>query len=184
MTPAYRVIHLFKEIDQESVNEVSKLIIQINDSDEKMKEYAKTIGCEYNPEPIKLYIDSYGGECYPGFGLVSLIETSKTPVHSIVTGSAMSCALLISSSCHKRSAMEHSTLMFHSLNTVEWGKLQDVREGMIQTEEVSNKIKKITGRHTKMTNKQMEKIFKNKIDWYMNSKEALKHGFIDEIIKE
>ena len=88
-----RVITL-GDIDSELVNEVIQLIYEINEEDAKKTQ----------KEPIKLIINSFGGELYSGLALVDVIDNSQTPVHTICHGSAMSMALIIYAAGHKRLA--------------------------------------------------------------------------------
>jgi ATP-dependent Clp protease protease subunit len=70
---------------------------------------------EYKPKPIKIHIDSYGGAVYQCFGLLGIIKSSKTTIHTLVTGCAMSCGFLIAIAGHKRFAYEKSTYLYHLL---------------------------------------------------------------------
>ena len=66
-------------------------------------------------EPIKLYINSGGGECYSGLELVSVMQFIQSPVHTVVLGCAASMAAVIASSGEKghRKALKYSRFMIH-----------------------------------------------------------------------
>jgi len=101
-SPIPRNLFLAKQVDQDSINSISKAIIEINEDDEYLSKIYSAHDLIYNPKPIKLYIDSYGGYVYQCMGLLGIMKASKAPIHTIVTGCAMSCGFLISVSGHKR----------------------------------------------------------------------------------
>jgi ATP-dependent Clp protease protease subunit len=87
--PKERNLFLAKQVDQDSINQISKAIIAINEDDEYVSKIYNAHDFEYKPKPIKLYIDSYGGLVYQCMGLLGIMKASKIPVHTIVTGCAM-----------------------------------------------------------------------------------------------
>lgn len=180
--PHSRNLFLAKQVDQDSINSITKAIIEINESDEYVSKIYEAHDLEYNPKPIKLYIDSYGGYVYQCMGLLSIMKSSKAPVHTIVTGCAMSCGFLISVSGHKRFGYPKATYMYHQVSSVAAGKVKDLEEDVIETKRLQKMIEDITIENTKITEKKLEKIYKTKKDWFMDSTEALKLKVIDEII--
>ena len=181
-TPKDRNVLFNKQVTQESIGELSKQIIEINHDDKYISELNKLHGYTYTPKPIKLYIDSYGGAVYQCFGLLGLIEKSKTPIHTIVTGCAMSCGFLMSISGHKRFAYNKSTLLYHQISGVEYGKMKDIEEGIIEMRHLQKLVEQHTINHTKISREKLKQVYKEKIDWFITAKEALKLGVIDEII--
>ena len=57
--PKYRNLYLPEQVNQESMNKLSKSIIEINESDAHLKKLYALYGITYDPQPIKRYIDSY-----------------------------------------------------------------------------------------------------------------------------
>ena len=161
--PRSRNLYLPKQVDQASMNELTKGILEINESDKHLSKLYSVYNLEYTPSPIKIFIDSYGGQVYQCFGLIGVMESSDTPVHTIVTGAAMSCGFIILINGHKRFAYNHATPLYHQVST---GFLEDM-----------------TLRLTKISKKKLNDILKNKKDWYMTSESALELGVIDSIIK-
>lgn len=180
--PMARDLFFSKGVDQASMEELTKQIIEINENDDKLKKIYDIYGFDYKPRPIKMFIDSYGGYVYQCFGLLSVMEKSKTPIHTIVTGAAMSCGFMILICGHKRFAYENATPMYHQVGSGTWGKLKDLEEDIEETKRLQNKIEEITLKKTKISKKKLEKVYKTKRDWYMNATEAVKQGVVDEII--
>ena len=181
-SPMNRNLFLAKQVDQASINEISKAIIAINEDDEYISKMYSIYDITYNPKPIKLYIDSYGGYVYQCFGLLGIMRASKAPVHTIVTGCAMSCGFLISISGHKRYGYERSTYLYHQVGGGAFGKSKDMEEELIEMLRLQKQVEEITLQQTGITAKKLERIYKAKKDWYMDSIEAIKLKVIDEII--
>lgn len=180
--PKSRNLYLPEQVNQESMNKLTKAIIEINESDEYLRQLYGLHGIELTPAPIKIYIDSYGGAVYQCFGLLGVIERSQTPVHTIVTGCAMSCGFMILISGHKRFGYDMSTPLYHQVSTGFRGKVQDMEESLEETKRLQKKIEDITLRRTNIPKKKLTQVLKNKVDWYMTAEEALGLGVIDEII--
>lgn len=179
--PKARNLYLAKQVDQDSINSLTKEIIDITENDKFLKDYYKLYNLEYNPEPIKIYIDSYGGYVYQCFGLLSIMEANATPIHTIVTGCAMSCGFLIAISGHKRFGYE--THLYHQVSGGVVGKVLDMEEDIEETKRLQTMVEEVTIEKTNISKKKLNEIYKGKKDWYISSSEALELGAIDEIIK-
>lgn len=179
-----RKIYLSREIssldDEDGINEylsdigqIIKFIIDINDQDRKLPPEDR--------KPIKIYINSPGGNVSEGFPLVSAIELSKTPVYTINIGTWASMAFLIGIAGHKRFALPHTEFLLHegqlfTVGTV--GSVQDTVDfNKRYKEEV---IKTHILKHSKMVSEEYDATSRR--ENYMLPKDALKYGFIDEIV--
>jgi len=180
--PKERNLYLAKQVNQESINSITKSIIEINDNDEHLVKLYGIHDVEYKPKPIRIYIDSYGGQVYQCMGLVGVMQKSDTPVHTIVTGAAMSAGFIITIAGHKRFAYEHSTLMYHQASSIKSGKVKDIEEKLIQTKKLQTWMEDMTVDLTKISRSRVKEVYDNKEDWYMTADEAKKVGAIDEII--
>ena len=180
--PKDRNLYLAKQVDQGSMNELSRAIIDINQDDKYIAKIAELNGMTYTPKPITIYIDSYGGYVYQCLGLLGIMGKSEVAIHTIVTGAAMSCGFLISISGHKRFAYDGATLMYHQVSSGTGGKLKEMEEDVMETKRLQKILESHTIAKTKLTKKQLKENFEAKKDWFMNSKEALKFGVIDEIV--
>jgi ATP-dependent Clp protease protease subunit len=180
--PKNRNLYLAQQVDQASINTISKEIIEINEDDANIAKVYAMNDLVYNPKPIKLYIDSYGGYVYQCFGLLGIMQKSKVPVHTIVTGCAMSCGFLIAISGHKRFGYEKATYMYHQVSSATRGKVKDMEEDIIETVRLQKMIEEHTLEHTKISAKKLAQVYKGKRDWFIDSTEALKLKVIDELI--
>jgi ATP-dependent Clp protease protease subunit len=181
-SPRARKLYLAAQVNQKSMNDLTKAIIGINEHDRLLEKLYPAYNVEYTPPPIEIYIDSYGGAVYQCFGLLGVMEKSVTPVHTIATGAAMSCGFMILISGHKRFGYRHSTPLYHQVSTGFWGKVKDMEENLEQTKKLQKKIEEITLERTNISKKKLKEILKNKVDWYMTAEEALALGVIDGIL--
>jgi len=182
--PEDRIIYFTRQFDQASIADITRRIISINKSDAKLKKLYKISGLKYKPQPIKIFIDSYGGQVYQCFGLLSVMKASKTEIHTIVTGAAMSCGFMMLISGHKRYAYSLSTPLYHQVSSVAWGKLKDMEEDVQETKRLQKIIEDITYERTNITRKRLKEVFKGKKDWFMSADEALRLGVVDEILTD
>lgn len=133
-------------------------------------------------EPIKIYIDSWGGSLIDGFEIIDAIKASKTPVHTYVTGAAYSCGLMIALAGDHRYAYPHSSFLFHEGSI--GSEMQDAHKFKKYAEFYNTQLeqmKQFILENTKITEEEYDKISKDD-NWY-TTEQALEKGFIDEVIK-
>lgn len=183
--PKKRLIFFAGDVDQEKIGyNVKKHIIDINDSDILIKNLALVYGFDYTPQPIKLYLDSYGGDIYTTMGLVGVIESSITPVHTYITGSAMSAGFLILISGHKRFCYKYSSLMYHQISGESSGQARQQELDVEENRRIMEIMEDIVLSKTKISKRKLKQVYNTKDDWYISPEEALKLSIIDEIILE
>jgi len=180
--PLDRTILFNEQVDQKTIGDVTQKILDINADDTYLKKLYKINGLKYKRQPIKIFIDSYGGYVYQIMGLVSIIETSKTPIHTICTGAAMSCGFILLISGHRRFAYKHSTPMYHQVSSGGWGKVAEIEENVQECKRLQDWLVDHTLANTEITDKVLKKNFKEKKDWYMTAEEARDLRVIDEIL--
>lgn len=180
--PANRNLFLAQQVDQDSMNALSKAIIDIREHDELLKKTYAMHHLSYDPQPIVIYIDSYGGAVYQCFGLLSIMKDKGTPVNTVVTGCAMSCGFMIAIHGAHRKIHKHGTMMYHQVSTGAHGKVADIKEELIEAMRLQKMIEDMTLENTKITKKKLEKVYKKKQDWYLDAEHSLKWGCVDEII--
>ena len=134
----------------------------------------------YRSKPINIYIDSYGGYIYQCLGLLSVMNKSKTPIHTYVTGAAMSCGFMILIHGHKRFGYELSTPLYHQPSGGAWGTSKDIEESAKEIRRLRKIFEKLTVSRTNITKKKLRKIYKNKKDWFMTAEQAKNLGVIDK----
>lgn len=129
--------------------------------------------------PIKIYIDSNGGNLEACFTIIDAITMSKTPVWTINIGKAYSAGFFIFITGHKRFAYSNSSFLFHEGST---GIYQDANKFKNYADfykQQLERLRAITLKHTQIEPEEYDKHVKD--DWWFNVDEALKYGVTDKI---
>lgn len=120
----------------------------------------------------------------PAFAICDQIKCSETPVWIYASGEACSAGFLILVCGDRRMAYENASIMYHQLSwRSDYDKVRTIDEHNEQVKKDQEKLEKFVLDNTKITKDQLEHINERKQDWWMDAKEALKLGVIDEIIK-
>jgi ATP-dependent Clp protease protease subunit len=180
--PKKRTLYLASQVTQKSMNDLTKALVDINEDDCYLHRLYQIHDLDYKPKPIKLYIDSYGGAVYQCMGLLGVMGKSTTPIHTIVTGAAMSCGFMILICGHERFGYTHSTPLYHQVSTGFYGKVKDMEASLEETQRLQKKIEEITIAKTRISEKKLKEVLKHKTDWFMTATEALSLGVIDKIL--
>lgn len=168
-------ILLLNGIDEAVGDAITHLIIMWNMAD-------KGIPVEERV-PIKLFIDSSGGDLTSALMMADAITLSKTPVYTINMGTAYSGGLLVFVTGHKRYSFPSASFLFHegstSLGSIDAGKFKNYA-GYYSN--LIDRMKNYIIKNTKVD----EELYKEKSrdDWWFFVDEAIELGFCDEIITE
>lgn len=175
-----RVIFINEDIKASSVSEAIIAIQRINEYDAKQEEKYK----KYDRKPIKLYIDSYGGEVYSGLALVNLMTSSKTPIHTYCYSKAMSMGAMIFIAGHKRYIHKNATIMIHQLLSGAFGELKNIEERVESLDELNSILFKIIRKRTNVSKKKLKEIKNLKRDWFIIGKKNIKLGIATDLITD
>lgn len=135
-------------------------------------------------QDIHMYINCPGGDIDDTLAIYDTMRFLKCDIATYCVGSASSGAALImaAGTKGKRFSLPHAKIMIHQPWGYIGGQASDMR---IQAEEII-KVKKIIveiiSKHTGKAPEQIEKDTER--DRYMDAKEALAYGLIDEILEE
>lgn len=134
-------------------------------------------------KPVRLYINSPGGEITEGFSLLSAVEISKTPIYTINVGEWCSMAFLIGITGHKRFAMPHTTFLMHEGTSFAGGSASKMQDRAKFNERFKQEvIKPHVLKHSKMNGVDYDAL--ERVELYMLPEDALMRGFIDEIVTD
>jgi ATP-dependent Clp protease protease subunit len=169
-----RTYTLSGEIDEVASKDIIDFISTVNDIDNNVSPSER--------KPINIILNSMGGVMYDGFAIIGAIEQSKTPVHITCMGSAMSMALAILVSGHYRTGHSLSTYMYHEcLDNISYEKMSVIKENLDEGNRLMEMYDDYILSKTKLTRRKLNKVKKDKSDWYFGANEALEFGLIDEI---
>ena len=173
-----RNLFLNGEINSSSVQNIIESILNINEEDERLeKQYNNVIRT-----PIKLFINSNGGNVYDGFALVDIVRNSTTPIHTITVGSAMSMGLLIYAVGHKRYVGEYATLMFHDVSSAIVDKLEGMKDRMEELRKIQAMICTIVTNNSNIPLNTLAVKLNQREDWYITAQEALEYKLADDYL--
>lgn len=167
---------IIREIDEFTGSSVGQYIQFYNELDEQNE-----IPVEERI-PIKIYLDSPGGDMSSTFTAIDSIRMSKTPIWTINIGMSYSGGFFIFIAGHKRFAYNLSSFLFHEGATMAGGDAGKFRNYTDFYKKQLEKLKNLTLDYTKITDEQYEKHIND--DWWIDAAEALELGICDEIINE
>lgn len=173
--PTYRNIFLSEDIKAESVKNIIETIMKINYDDDCKEEDYK----DWKREPIKLFINSFGGSVYDGLSLIDVIKQSKTPVYTISIGSSMSMGFWIYLAGHKRFVGEHATLMFHDITSWIWDKTAGIKQELNEMLRLQKILCKEITNSSIVEQETLEDYINRKAEWYIPACEAIELRLAD-----
>ena len=131
-------------------------------------------------QPIKVYIDSGGGDLMATFTIIDAIKLSKTPVYTINIGMAYSGGFFTFLAGHHRVCYKNSSFLFHEGSTAQWGDAHKFNNFADFYKRILKRLKNHVIEHTDITEEEYEKHIKD--DWWLTPEEALEYGICDEIL--
>lgn len=170
-----RRLYINDEIDDSIITDIGYHILRYNRLDKGMKPEER--------KPITLYINTDGGGLYSANSLISLIESSVTPVHTVNLGRCFSAGFLLFIAGKKRYALDNSIFLLHEgqngdINAT--GKYFD--RASFEKNVIEKKVKDYVLEKTAITPKMYDRNYR--VEWYMDSEKAKELGACDYIIGE
>lgn len=174
-----RVIYLEGEIggdedplDRNSLG-IAKMIIEYNRDDRGVANEKR--------KPIKIFINSIGGDALGTLILVNVIALSKTPVHTINLCQAASAAGYVLASGHKRFALPGTSVLIHSGSVYYGGDREKVDTARKHLDKLTKGLNDMLFERTGID----QKTFKAKApkEWYLDAEECVKYGVVDKIVE-
>lgn len=163
------------ESGDSSISELIMRIMRYNREDKGIKPKDR--------KPIMLYINSPGGDVIEVFGLVSAIETSRTPVYTVNIGQWSSMAFLIGITGDKRYSLPNMTFLLHDGWTGAENSVNKVCDQILFEKHYEKKVvRSHVLKYTKIAKKTYKKIKRKEM--YFLPELALKYGVIDEIVDD
>jgi ATP-dependent Clp protease protease subunit len=164
------VVIRVRKFDETSAKEFSNLMRKANNSGQPI---------------VPVIVDSYGGQVYSLFSMVSDINHSKIPVATIVQGKAMSCgALLFSFGTEGHRYMDpDATLMIHDVSSMSWGKVEEIEASAKETSRLNKKVYQMMAKNCGMRKNYFLDLIHEKghADWFLEGDEAVKHNLANHL---
>ncbi len=164
-----RIIILSGEIDDNLANSIVAQLLYLD---------------SINTDTINLYINSPGGSITAGMAIYDTMNFIKSDVSTICIGMAASMAafLLSSGKKGKRFCLPNSEVMIHQPLGGAQGQATEIKIAAERILKLKDKLNTILAKNTGKSLKQIERDTER--DNFMDSKEALEYGIIDNVIKK
>lgn len=133
-------------------------------------------------EPVKVFIDSPGGDVDAGFAIFDMIRFVKPDVYTIGMGLVASAGalILLAAPKERRLGLPNSHYLIHQPLSGIRGVATDIEIHARELERTRERINQIIAEETGKTVKAVEKDTDR--DYWMTAQEAVDYGLIDRII--
>ncbi|MDR1318167.1 MAG: ATP-dependent Clp protease proteolytic subunit [Treponema sp.] len=133
-------------------------------------------------DPIRVFIDSPGGDADAGYAIFDMIRFVKPPVWTIGMGLVASAAAIIqlASPRERRIGLPNSHYLIHQPLSGIRGVATDIEIHSRELDKLREKINRLIAGETGAAFEQVEKDTDR--DYWMNAEEAVKYGLISRIV--
>ena len=162
-----RTILLSGEIDKELSEKTIRQLLLLEDMGD---------------DPIKVFIDSPGGDAYAGYAIFDIIRFVKPPVLTIGMGLVASAAalILLASPKERRFGLPNSQYLIHQPLSGIRGVATEIEIHARELEKLRVRINKVIADETGKPIEQVEKDTDR--DYWMDAGEALNYGLINRVV--
>jgi ATP-dependent Clp protease protease subunit len=135
-------------------------------------------------KPIRMYINSPGGQVYAGMAIYDTMQQVECPVSTVAVGftASFGTVLLTAGTEGMRYALPNATIHMHQPLGGAQGQASDIA---IQAQEIlrlRNTLNRILSKHTGQAIDKIEQDTDR--DIYMSAQEAKEYGLVDEVLTE
>ncbi|MGX8685626.1 MAG: ATP-dependent Clp protease proteolytic subunit [Spirochaetales bacterium] len=163
-----RSIILSGEINKDSADKVIRDLLVLDSESKK---------------PVKIYINSPGGDVDAGYAIYDMIRFVSSPVTLIGTGLVASAAalILLAVPAERRVGLPNSSYLIHQPLSKMRGNATEIEIHALQLEKIKAKINKVISDATGKSMAQVEKDTDR--DHWLNAQEALEYGLISRVVE-
>jgi ATP-dependent Clp protease protease subunit len=137
-----------------------------------------------NPDKeIQMFINSPGGEIYPGLAIYDTMQMLRAPISTIAVGwtASLGTVLLAAGKQGRRFALPHSTIHMHPAGGGARGYAPDVEIQYKELKRMQDLLHSILAKHTGQTPAKISEDFDR--DYFMDAHQAVAYGLIDEVLR-
>lgn len=131
--------------------------------------------------PIKLFIDSPGGDVVAGLSIIDVIKASETPVWTINFSKAYSMAFHVLINGDRRFAFKNSSFLLHDGSEGGFDSSSKFRDRLKFSDSLEQITRQNVIERTKITKREYE--LNARREWYMLVPEAKELGVIDDVVE-
>ncbi|AYV80684.1 MAG: hypothetical protein Harvfovirus4_48 [Harvfovirus sp.] len=177
-------VHYYADVTLSNITSLQKEIDTVIETLSSKSLLVKVLDFDIKFPPIVLHINSPGGSIFAAFMFIDYMTQVKRKYpdikfHSVVEGRAASAATLISVTTDKRFISEYGYMLIHQLSSVSMGKYNELKDDMVNSDKLMERIKQIYKKHTKVPQEQLDEILSH--DLYWDADTCKRYGLIDHI---
>jgi ATP-dependent Clp protease protease subunit len=139
---------------------------------------------EESTDPIRVFIDSPGGDADAGYAIFDMMRFVKPPITMIGMGLVASAAaiIILAAPKERRVGLPNSHYLIHQPMSGTRGVATEIEIHAKELEKLHQKINRLIADET---GQPMEKVGKDTDrDYWMNAEEAVSYGLLSRVIKE
>jgi len=171
-------IYFYSYVDGDRCLALIKQILEIDKNLRVERESRRLLSGDFTP--IWLHINSPGGSIFDALAVADQITGIKTPVYSVAEGMCASAATLLSMCCKKRFILKNTFMLIHQFSGFMYGKHEEFVDKMKMNTMLLEKMVQFYIENSKLEEQAIRDMLKR--DSWFDAEEALKNGFVDEII--
>ena len=137
----------------------------------------------YPNDPIRVYIDSSGGELDSLNSMIATMQSVPNKIHTICLGKAYSCGAFLLSMGDIRSASPYASIMIHEISAGTYGSTSEMENNLNEIKRQNKIWLTRFAKRCKKTYKQLQKIMRDNLndDIFLSTKQAKDFGIIDRM---
>ncbi len=139
---------------------------------------------EESAEPIKVYIDSPGGDADAGYAIFDMMRFVKPPIQMIGMGLVASAAalILLAAPRERRIGLPNSHYLIHQPMSGSRGVATEIEIHAKEIEKLRGKINRLIAEETGQPIEKVEKDTDR--DYWMNAEEAVAYGLLSRVVRK
>lgn len=184
-----RLIGLYGEVDEDRAAETTYSLMalramgkteELSDPDDPESE--KVISYE----PLDFIVSTWGGSAADMFSIYDTMRMVRKDceISTLGLGKVMSAGVLLlaAGTKGKRQIGRNCRVMLHGVSAGQHGNISDLENEMAEAKWIQDRLAACLLQETKMTKRQIKKVFSKRMNVYFTAEEALELGIADEIV--
>jgi len=164
-----RIIMYAREVTRESAQQIIAQLLALSEEDDS--------------KPIRMFLNSPGGDVDAGFAIFDVIRFIKAPVHMVCTGLVASAGviILLASPKERRYSLRSARFLIHQPSSGTHGDASDIE---IEANEILKCRQAINRLIAEETGQDIEKVEEGtRRNFWMSAEQALDYGLVSKIVE-
>jgi ATP-dependent Clp protease protease subunit len=182
--PKFRAVSLFGVLNEEELADVVQAFVALKEAFDEEK--AREGDGAPEPQPIRFYISTWGGDVHGMFAIYDLMRSlsQECEIETIGLGKVMSAGVLLlaAGTKGKRTIGKNARIMLHGIRAGHHGSLASLESEMEESRWIQEHMIEALASETKLTKRKIQKMIDEKVDVYIGAEDAVALGIADIII--